>query len=46
MKNKTYNIVLFSVLAICIILTAVLIFYTVEQYEYVSIISFIARERW
>lgn len=46
MKKKTFYIILFSVLAVCIALTAALIIYTVKQYEYVSIIRFIARERW
>lgn len=46
MKKKTFYIILFSALAVCIALTAALIIYTVKQYEYVSIIRFIARERW
>ena len=46
MDHKIYMTVLFTVLAVCVILTAVLIAYTAEQYETVSIIRFIARERW
>ena len=46
MKNKTFNVILFSVLTVGILLTAGLIAYTAKQYGYVSIIRFIAHERW
>ena len=46
MKPKTYNILLFTVLAVCVVITAILMIYTVKVYGNVSIIRFIARERW
>ncbi len=46
MKDRTFSAVLFAVLAICVVITVLLIAYTVVQYQYVSIIHFIAKEVW
>jgi hypothetical protein len=46
MKDKTFNIFLLAVLAICIILTLAHLAYAVYAYQHCSIIEFIARELW
>ena len=46
MSDKTYNIVTAVVIAVCVLLTAALFAYTAYCYHYVSIIRFIAGERW
>ena len=46
MSDRTFTILLFSVIAVCLIGTAALLAYTAYQYHYVSIIRFIAGERW
>ena len=46
MRDKTFNIVMAVVIAVCFIGTAALFAYTAYCYHYVSIIRFIAGERW
>ncbi|MCQ2428886.1 MAG: hypothetical protein MJ192_01015 [Clostridia bacterium] len=46
MSDRTYTILLFSVIAVCLLGTAALVVYTAYEYHYVSIIRFIAGERW
>lgn len=46
MKNRTFSIVLFSVLGICAALTIAHFIYVIYAYQHCSIIEFIARELW
>lgn len=46
MKNRTFSIVLFSVLGICTALTIAHFIYLIYAYQHCSIIEFIARELW
>jgi hypothetical protein len=46
MKNKTFLIALFAVLAVCLLLTAAHMIYAVYAYRHCSIIYFIGKELW
>jgi len=46
MKEKTFYIILFSVLAVCLILTAAHFLYAIYAYQHCSIIYFIGKELW
>ncbi|MBQ5842129.1 MAG: hypothetical protein IIW63_03130 [Clostridia bacterium] len=46
MKNRTYLIILFSVIGICAALTIAHFVYAVYAYQHSSIIYFIAKELW
>ena len=43
MKNKTFLIVLFAVLGVCLALTALHLIYAVYAYQHCSIIYFIGK---
>lgn len=45
MSDKTFRIVLISLLAVCFVATAVMIFYTAHLHDTCSIIAYIANER-
>lgn len=46
MKDRTFQIVLWSVLGICLALTAAHLAYAIYAYQHCSIIYFIAKEMW
>lgn len=46
MKERTFRILLWSVLAICLALTAAHLAYAIYAYQHCSIIYFIAKELW
>ena len=46
MKNKTFLIVLFAVLGVCLALTVLHLIYAVYAYQHCSIIYFIGKELW
>ncbi len=46
MKPKTFYLVLFSVLGLCVILTAAHFIYAADAYSRCSIIYFIGKELW
>ena len=46
MKTRTFTIVLFTVLAVCALLTVAHAVYALYAYQHCSIIYFIAKELW
>ncbi len=46
MKERTFRIVLLSVLGVCVVLTAAHLAYAIYAYEHCSVIYFIAKEMW
>ena len=46
MKNKTFLIVLFTVLGLCLALTAAHLIWAVYAYRHCSIIYFVGKELW
>ena len=46
MSNKTFHILLYTVLALCLAVTLVHLIYDVYAYQHSSIIYFIAEELW
>ena len=46
MKDRTFSIILFSVLGVCVLLTLAHFAYAIYAYQHCSIIEFIARELW
>lgn len=46
MKNKTFLILLFSVLGLCLVATAVHLAWAVYAYQHCSIIYFVGKELW
>lgn len=46
MKTKTFMIILFSVLGVCLALTLAHLIYAAYAYQHSSIIYFISKELW
>ena len=46
MKDKTFHLILFSLLGLCILLTVAHLAYVIYAYQHCSIIYFIGRELW
>lgn len=46
MKSRTFYIVLFSVLGVCVALTLAHFIYAVYAYQHCSIIYFVGKELW
>ena len=46
MKDRTFSIILYSLLGLCVLLTLAHFAYAVYAYQHCSIIEFIARELW
>ena len=46
MKNKTFMIILLSVMGVCLALTLAHLIYAVYAYQHSSIIYFISKELW
>ena len=46
MKDRTFSIILYSLLGLCVILTLAHFAYAIYAYQHCSIIEFIARELW
>lgn len=46
MKDRTFSIILFSVLGVCVLLTLAHFAYAIYAYQHCSIIEFIAKELW
>ncbi len=46
MKDRKFKIILFSVIGVCLILTAAHFAYDIYAYNHCSIIYFIAKELW
>lgn len=46
MKDRTFRILLWSVLGVCLALTAAHLVYAIYAYRHCSIIYFIAKELW
>lgn len=46
MKDKYFRIALYSMLSLCIILTAIHLIYIIMSYQQSSIIYFISKELW
>lgn len=46
MKNKTYNIILLTVLGLCLAATAAHVIWAIYAYGHCSIIYFISKELW
>ena len=46
MKDRTFRIVLYSVLGLCVALTILHLVYAVWAYQHCSIIYFIGKELW
>ena len=46
MKERTFYIALFALIAVGVIVTAALVAYTVHEYLNASIITYIGRELW
>lgn len=46
MKDRTFSIILYSLLGLCVLLTLAHFAYAIYAYQHCSIIEFIARELW
>ena len=46
MKDRTFSIILFVVLGVCVLLTLAHFAYAIYAYQHCSIIEFIAKELW
>ena len=46
MKDRTFSIILFTVLGVCVLLTLAHFAYAIYAYQHCSIIEFIAKELW
>lgn len=46
MKDRTFYIILLSVIAVCLLLTVAHFIYTIYAYQHCSIIYFIGKELW
>lgn len=46
MKDRTFYIILLSVIAVCLLLTVAHFIYAVYAYQHCSIIYFIGKELW
>ena len=46
MKDRTFSIILFAVLSVCVLLTLAHFAYAIYAYQHCSIIEFIAKELW
>lgn len=46
MKDRTFLIILYTMLGICVLLTIVHFTYAIYAYKHCSIIEFIAKELW
>lgn len=46
MKNRTFLIVLFLIIGLCVALTAAHVIYAIYAYKHCSIIYFIGKELW
>lgn len=46
MKDRTFSIILFAVLGVCVLLTLAHFVYAIYAYQHCSIIEFIAKELW
>ncbi|MGN1445985.1 MAG: hypothetical protein ACI4WV_06780 [Eubacteriales bacterium] len=46
MKNRTFSIVLLTVIGICLALTVAHLIYVIYAYQHCSIIYFIGKELW
>lgn len=46
MKDRTFSIILYTVLVICALLTIAHFMYAIYAYKHCSIIEFIAKELW
>jgi|LSQX01.1.fsa_nt_gb hypothetical protein len=46
MKDRTFSIILFAVLGVCVLLTLAHFAYAIYAYQHCSIIEFIAKELW
>lgn len=46
MKSRTFYIVLFSVLGVCVALTLAHFIYAIYAYQHCSIIYFVGKELW
>ncbi len=46
MKDKTFRIILFSLLGVCLLLTVAHLAYAIYAYQNCSIIYFIGKELW
>lgn len=46
MKERTFYIVLFTVIGLCLALTVAHFIYAIDAYEHCSIIYFIGKELW
>lgn len=46
MKDRTFRIILFTVIILGLLATVLHVIYIADAYEHCSIIQFIAKERW
>ncbi len=46
MKDRTFRVILYTVLGICALLTIAHFVYAIYAYQHCSIIEFIAKELW
>lgn len=46
MKDRTFSIILYTVLGLCVLLTLAHFVYAIYAYQHCSIIEFIAKEPW
>ncbi|MBQ6568780.1 MAG: hypothetical protein IJL87_00835 [Clostridia bacterium] len=46
MNKRTFLIVLYSLIALCLLLTAAHVVYAILAYQHSSIIEFISKELW
>ncbi|MBQ7780254.1 MAG: hypothetical protein IJ404_07135 [Clostridia bacterium] len=46
MKNRTFLVILFLVMALCVALTVAHVIYAIYAYKHCSIIYFIGKELW
>lgn len=46
MKDRTFYIILFSVVAVCVLLTVAHFAYAAYAYQHCSIIYFVGKELW
>ena len=46
MKDRTFFVILFTVLGACVLLTLAHFAYAIYAYQHCSIIEFLARELW
>ncbi len=46
MKDRTFSVILYTVVGICALLTVAHLVYAIYAYQHCSIIEFIARELW